>query len=98
MRRYLNTATDRGRKFEITTPQFLELIARNCTYCNTAARDTKSGVNELSRVVDRDGYTLENLEPCCKRCKAFKGSHNRQDFLDLCMEVALHQVEISNNP
>lgn len=91
-KRYLNTPRNANGLAAIPIAQFLELIAENCSYCGALARQSRSGLNEITRVVDSEGFTLQNLEPICRCCKEFKGTHNRIDFLDLCTKVALHQL------
>lgn len=88
-RRYMKTADRRHVPFTIPLVQFFELTKEDCTLCHKPARESDTGVQELSLIEDRQGYTPENTVASCKRCRDFQGRHNLQEVLEFCADVVL---------
>lgn len=91
--RYFRTAANRKRQFTLEPAQFFNIIHSKCTYCGNEPGKAETGLNELTLVVDSGSYTLDNVEPACRRCRTLKGTNNHQEFLDICIEIALHTAD-----
>lgn len=76
---YIANAKNRGLSFKIDLIHFKEIIQKECFYCGAAPENvhrTYSGhkffYQGLDRIVNSEGYTLENVVPCCEKCNAMK--------------------------
>ena len=88
---YQRSAKKRGYSFELTEEVFRELVESPCYYCGdvkTSVRHAVVGTNGsyhcigIDRIDNMQGYTLENVRPCCKQCNIAKGILSEQDFRD----------------
>lgn len=79
---YRSSAKRRGLKFNLTLEQFSNLISRPCWYCG---RSVRSG---LDRVINNNGYTIDNVVPCCLPCNRSKNNMSGADFFVMCYMVA----------
>ncbi len=87
--RLFRTAARRNKKVGFTPPEHVNIIHRNCSYCNTPAHQSSTGLNHAALIVDKLDYTLDNVDTICSKCRDYKQDHNRQDFLDMCMAVTM---------
>ena len=77
---YKRIAKKRGRSFELTQEQFVELTKKDCHYCGASPNNiTESNncygeyiYNGIDRIDNSKGYTLDNVVPCCKICNYAK--------------------------
>jgi 5-methylcytosine-specific restriction endonuclease McrA len=53
------------------------LVASPCYYCGGPLPAVGYG---LDQVIPRSGYTLENVQPCCKRCNTAKSNQSPTEF------------------
>lgn len=96
---YLLGAKNRNLPFEITKDEFIKLTSQNCYYCNISPRQIcqnngkKYGFygnyiyNGIDRLNNQLGYIKGNLVACCGRCNCAKMSMDRNEFLNMIMEI-----------
>jgi hypothetical protein len=83
-RNYRNTAKSSEKVFDISAEDFARITAEPCVYCrHTRAR------RGLDRIENMKGYTLDNVQACCRECNYMRGATLSPDaFRDLCARVA----------
>lgn len=87
----------------ISFDDFLKISNMNCHYCgrepsNYASdlrggkyiSDTKVYYNGLDRIESNQGYTLDNVYPCCKFCNCAKNTMSENDFFKFINQVYKH--------
>lgn len=90
--KYRRSKYHRDLPFTLSKEQFKVLTNQPCFYCGVAPRYQIGGVNSkthrsryvyngLDRVDNEQGYTLENVVPCCRICNVAKGAMSQSDFL-----------------
>lgn len=72
--------------FEITIKEFLNIIAKPCHYC--ARPVTPQSSNGIDRIDNMNGYTLDNVLPCCSECNIMRTLLPYNEFIDTCKNVA----------
>lgn len=96
---YRNNALTRGREFELTSDEFYSLVrGQLCHYCgyNPAPESIGKGRAPsrtakhvgLDRVINSEGYTLQNVVPCCAWCNRMKGTSSYKEFIESCHSIA----------
>lgn len=65
-------ASEHNRIWEITFPQYCELVNKNCHYCGKSLKDECG--SGLDRINNSEGYTLKNVLPCCGFCNNLRGN------------------------
>ena len=78
-KRYKDDAEGRSYTFELSYDQFIELIAKPCTYCGKYKDCEYNGIDRIDNAV---GYTIENCNPCCKMCNYMKSNHTLEEFIN----------------
>lgn len=109
-RNYRINAKSRGYEFRITWEEFLDITKNNCHYCGTppknkigATTPTKRGngyyvYNGMDRMDNDEGYNLNNVVPCCRRCNRAKDVMGREEFLAWVKRIYEYSVlKISNS-
>jgi 5-methylcytosine-specific restriction endonuclease McrA len=98
--RYVYGAVSRGIEWKLSPEQFEEIIAKNCTYCQSPPREhfrkDRKGKgrghklirNGIDRINNRVGYTFDNVTTCCSTCNRMKHTMDIIDF-------AKHVVKMS---
>lgn len=66
----VNEAIRRGLSWDITPEQFDFIIKKDCTYCGKIPKN-QTGI-WMDRKNSANGYTIENVTPCCDRCNILK--------------------------
>lgn len=70
---YQRNAKQKGRNFDLTENEFVEITSKPCIYCGEYS-DTYN--NELFNGIDRIdsnlGYSINNCAPCCATCNRMK--------------------------
>lgn len=93
-------AAKRGFTFELSKEEFRHITSQNCHYCNKPPLQeftTKGGsgipfiYNGIDRVDNMLGYLLFNSVPCCGVCNDMKRARSKEQFIQACEAVALHQ-------
>ena len=92
-RDYQRWARIRGHVFEIDYNRFVELTSQNCVYCHAPPRKTvhtrghEFNYNGIDRMDNDEGYTEENIVPCCFICNKAKNNMTHQEFIDYLYDV-----------
>ncbi len=66
-----SSAKRRKLKFNISIDDFEYLTKFKCFYCNKFITNSCGG---LDRLDNNNGYTLENVVPCCTDCNRIRGN------------------------
>jgi hypothetical protein len=76
---YTIKARQRGIDFQLELAYFVQLIQRDCIYCGSRPTNLKKDKHGhqlyyqgIDRVLNDEGYNLENAVPCCHRCNRMK--------------------------
>ena len=95
LRQYQKRAERQGVKWNLTEEQFKEITQQPCYYCgakpsNRVGKNYKNGVyicNGIDKINNTEGYTIDNVVPCCKTCNSAKGTLSLQEFKDWITKV-----------
>ena len=89
-RNYNRRAKKKGLNWNLDKETFRKLTSSSCYWCNI--RPIQSGFpsglngsyiyNGLDRVDNNEGYTQENVVPCCKRCNRAKDTLSTLEFME----------------
>lgn len=88
------SAKKREYEFSLTDDQIYELVTKPCFYCGTEPYQKMrpkhaNGLfvyNGLDRVNNRDGYTIDNVVPCCGRCNRMKRALSKEKYREhICL-------------
>lgn len=103
LKTYQKEAKDRGLAFALTKEQFRSLSSSACRYCGSPPtgrsrrRDTTVNGYFLSNGIDRvdnnQGYTLDNVVPCCKACNRMKHALTLDQFLEHVEKIYKHTLK-----
>ena len=69
---YKAQAKKRDLEFKLSKRKAIELFNGVCFYCGYKSLD--GSLNGIDRVDSSQGYTIENVVSCCKRCNYMKGA------------------------
>jgi 5-methylcytosine-specific restriction endonuclease McrA len=90
MARYRIDAQKRGHSFELTKEQFIKLVDSECFYCGvrdsqfiTHRENEKHYFNGIDRIDNRNGYVIDNVVSCCKKCNTKKSGIEPEMVLKL---------------
>jgi hypothetical protein len=86
------TAKRRGFKMELTFDQHRELVNRGCFYCSTPLKESIGHC--LDRIENTEGYTVDNVLPCCGPCNYMRGVWLTVEEMQAAME-AVKKVRLS---
>lgn len=91
-RYYRRNATVRGLYWDLTNEQFEKVITNPCTYCGG---EGSLGFNftGIDRVDNTAGYTIENVQPACKRCNQARNNIDMPEFLDLIRKIYKNRAQ-----
>jgi len=91
----------RGKRqipFELTFPEFRDIITKNCTYCDTEPYMTTVNKGQtyvfrakmvgVDRLDNDKGYTKTNCVPCCRTCNMMKKNLSLCDFTEHIYRIA----------
>lgn len=95
--RYSNAkvaARSRGKSWNITFEEFVELIGKPCHYCRRPLEPTGRG---LDRKDTEKGYEIDNVVPCCKRCNAVKMDHFSYEQM-MQLAVTIRKIDRKSSP
>lgn len=87
--KYKKSAEKRNLHFALNFDDFIKTVQQNCYYCGKAPQQKlkhpdfrKSFVfNGLDRSNNKEGYTTNNVKPCCKDCNYLKWDRNEDEFI-----------------
>ena len=83
---YAYKAGKRQLRFELTLPQFQNIVQRCCVFCGE-----QSDPRGVDRRDNSRGYVFDNCQSCCGPCNKFKGAKNEQVFLSVALKIAKYQ-------
>lgn len=88
--KYKKSAYERGYVFELSKPEFLEIILKPCIYCGRALTSEKNKNKKhcngtfkytgIDRYDNKKGYTKDNCVPCCSVCNRMKSDMDVDQF------------------
>jgi hypothetical protein len=87
---YKKEARRRGLEYKLTEEQFSELTQMDCHYCgakpngifNDKGCNGKYIYNGIDRIDNNRGYTIDNINSCCKWCNQAKSNRTLQEYKD----------------
>lgn len=76
------------REWKLTEDQFYQLSQRSCFYCGSLPAQVRKGkngtgdfvFNGIDRINSKNGYTLDNVVPCCRTCNLAKSDMTTTQF------------------
>lgn len=74
----------RNIQFELSISDFNDIISTECYYCGKFNDDSLNNVNRLNNDV---GYTLENSVACCHICNIMKWKYSFVQFMTFCGNI-----------
>ena len=89
---YKSGAVKRGKQFELTFEQFINIVEQDCYYCGAKPvvhqyeiqyMQTKLkpwAHNGIDRIDSNKGYTIDNCVPCCSKCNYAKHTMSVDEF------------------
>jgi hypothetical protein len=86
---YREKAFRKGLEFDLTTRQFLEIVAESCYICGNVSDGARR--NGIDRVDNTKGYVEGNMRACCGECNSMKKKADIDEFrarVDLVAERA----------
>ncbi len=90
---------ERNYSFMLSFNEFINLIYKNCHYCNDFPNNVFKRGNKSMKYtgIDRKnnniGYELDNCVSCCAECNWMKGTMNESSFLNKITKI-LKKFEI----
>lgn len=106
---YNKGAKVRGLVFELTKPEFWDIVTANCTYCGIEPQTIHYGSrgnatehgkfirNGVDRVDNNLGYILSNCVTCCSECNIAKGTRSYEQFISWINRVYLFNNNFANS-
>ncbi len=91
---YRKSARVKGHSFELSREQVGELIKEDCYYCGGKPSNslvyhekiiTYQGIDRLD---NSEGYTPDNVVPCCIICNKMKKAMSLDAFMDHILKIA----------
>jgi hypothetical protein len=64
--------------------QLAKLLMEPCHYCGITSTENNDSLSGLDRV----GYSISNVVPCCTMCNMMKRELNYSDFIAKCTQIA----------
>jgi len=80
----IRRAKSKGIVWTLTKEEFSILITQPCHYCNHPLRETSTGLDQKK---PKEGYTIDNVVPCCKECNTAKSNFFTYDEMLLIGKV-----------
>lgn len=83
---YQREAKERGYSWNIDYDYFGVITKENCFYCNAEPKQKQRGdngdyiYNGIDRVDNSDGYEMNNIVPCCRKCNRAKDIMSFDEF------------------
>ena len=85
---YKNKSIRRGLSFELDEDIYMILKTSDCYLCGNPASDYK--LNGIDRIDSSDGYTIDNVAPCCPYCNRMKNKTEYDIFMKQCEKIYKH--------
>lgn len=88
-REYVNKSKKRNIEFNLSLEDCYLLFNKPCHYCDDAPNNCRIRHNGykvyyqgLDRINNDQGYTIDNVVPCCKYCNSFKMDRSQKEFIE----------------
>lgn len=103
--RYIRSAVKRGIEWRLSPEEFLQIVKKDCTYCNDPPRiynskpnygkgkTVKTLMNGIDRKDSSLGYITGNVVPCCGTCNRMKMAMDESDFRFQVLKIAKCYLE-----
>ena len=75
----------------LTADEQLQMIRRNCYYCNVPSTDDKMNGIDMLHPMLRD-YNSHTCVTCCTHCNMSKGGLKYKEYIEICKNVASFQA------
>lgn len=82
-KRYKMSAIKRGYSFDLSQSEFLAFWKKSCHYCGNIINTIG-----LDRIDNSQGYSIENVVPCCTACNIMKHTLDGEQFIKKCIAIA----------
>ena len=82
-REYQGRAARKGLRFELPPATFTSIFEADCVYCGSSS-------NVINLINDRQGYILDNVQPCCSTCDKMRGALTNEAFLKQIKRIFNH--------
>jgi len=82
---YKEGADARELSFELTGPEFWSFWQKPCTYCGSDIETIG-----LDRINPSEGYTINNVTPCCFRCNEMKMADDTATWVSHMKKILQH--------
>jgi hypothetical protein len=76
-------------KIALTYEEYCTLISQQCYYCGGEVIGNSCGYG-LDQLIPGEGYTIENVVPCCIRCNRMKSDLLLSEFKEHIQRVYIH--------
>ena len=94
-------AKKRGYGWQLTDEQVHHLTKQSCHYCGvrplqSSNQEGLNGAyiyNGLDRVNNVEGYTIDNVVPCCGKCNLMKRTMTVEEFKSQIITIYKHFIE-----
>lgn len=92
-------AGDRGLAFDLTFEEFLAITKQSCYYCNREPSNAMKGKKEnhlpfifsgIDRIVNTEGYRMDNVVPSCKECNYAKRNMGVNEFYQWACRIMMN--------
>lgn len=84
-RLYKACAKKRKKSFDLTLEEFSTFWQEPCHYCGSEISNIG-----IDRVDNGQGYSMQNIVPCCKLCNYMKNKHSVDVFVSQCKKIIKH--------
>ena len=97
---YKHRAKKNKFEFDLSKEKFMELTSSNCYYCDVSPYKDASNkqkvasyyvYNGLDRVNCEEGYTIDNVVPCCEQCNKAKLDYTQEEFYNWLNRIFEYQ-------
>lgn len=78
-----------GREFKLNIEEFIHLLSLNCHYCGIEK------ANGVDRKDSNNGYTKDNVLPCCWACNCMKKNYNYEFFINHINKIINHMSTLN---
>jgi hypothetical protein len=90
-RRYKQLASSRHLEFELIFEDFEEISTQACHYCGSLNEDEFGNLySGIDRIDSTNGYTLNNVVPCCAMCNRMKNKRNVNSWIERMSQILSH--------
>jgi 5-methylcytosine-specific restriction endonuclease McrA len=81
-KRYKASAKRRNLRFNLSKEYFINNVNAECHYCGE-----KIELVSFDRINSNNGYTEDNIVPCCKQCNTMKWDYTKKEFIEQCKRI-----------